>query len=73
MRKPGLQAILPLAWVVLAVGLIFFFAYPPGNGSDMPAAEAQSAHQLANRSKGWAVKERDEPGTQLSELFASGR
>jgi len=43
MRKPGLQAVLPLAWVVLAVGLIFFFAYPPGNGSDMPAAEAQSA------------------------------
>jgi N-acetylglucosamine-6-sulfatase len=43
MRKSGLRTILPLAWVVLAVGLIFFGAYPPGSSGDMNAAEAQAS------------------------------
>jgi N-acetylglucosamine-6-sulfatase len=42
MRKPGLHLVLPLTWMVLAVGLILLGAYLPGGG-DMPAAEAQSA------------------------------
>ena len=41
MRKSGLQIFLPLVWVVLAVGLIFFGVYSPGSSGDMQAAEAQ--------------------------------
>ena len=43
MRKSGLQTVLPLAWVALAVGLIFFGAYSPGSNGDMNAAEAQAS------------------------------
>jgi N-acetylglucosamine-6-sulfatase len=43
MRKSGMQTVLPLVWVVLAIWLIVLGAYPPGSRGDMHAANAQTS------------------------------